>query len=340
MPVKEERSLVSVVMCVYNGENFISEAIRSILEQTYNKLELIIIDDCSSDKTESIIKSYNDSRIRYIKNEVNKGIFYSANIGLRNSSGKYIARIDADDIAHKDRIREQVAFMEQHPDIGLCGTESVTFSGSKKYSKTLLPRHHEEILAYFMFGNCIVHPSIMIRKSVLNEHQVEYDEMCVAGGDFALYMSLWDKTKFANIDKPLLYYRLHAKNVTKLKKKEQKDVTNNRRLEYIKKIFEASVSSRELEEKHLRMLKLNINGIEQFEDLSAWLTELAYTSNNLISPEAFMKGGAHYLYRKLLHGNALSVRLYLRFISNYKPLYLSLPWQYKMSLALKCLKRG
>ena len=113
--------LVSVVLSVYNAEKHIVEAIESILTQSYKNFEFIIIDDGSTDGSLEIIKSYDDERIILISRE-NKGLIASLNEGIEQAKGKYIARMDADDISLSSRFEEQVTFMEMHEEVGICGT--------------------------------------------------------------------------------------------------------------------------------------------------------------------------------------------------------------------------
>ena len=114
--------IVTVLLPAYNAEKYIRESIDSILDQTFTDFELLIINDGSTDKTEEIILSYNDSRIRYIKNEMNLKLIKSLNKGIDLSRGKYIARMDADDISLPNRLKEQVEFMENHNDISACSS--------------------------------------------------------------------------------------------------------------------------------------------------------------------------------------------------------------------------
>ena len=118
---------ISIVMPVYNCENYLHEAIKSILEQTYTDFEFIIINDGSEDNSEDIILSYADPRIIYIKNDKNMKIVKTLNKGISLSRGKYIARMDADDICYRDRLEKQLSFMEKHKDIDLCGSYAQNF---------------------------------------------------------------------------------------------------------------------------------------------------------------------------------------------------------------------
>ena len=116
--------MISVVMPVYNAEKYVAEAVESILQQTYTDFEFIIIDDCSTDNSYGILQTYaaKDIRIRLFKNDVNNKLPNTLNFGIAQSNGKYIARMDADDISLPERFAKQVEFMESHPEIGVCGT--------------------------------------------------------------------------------------------------------------------------------------------------------------------------------------------------------------------------
>ena len=119
---------ISVVMPAYNAENYIREAIDSILAQTFRDFEFLIIDDGSTDHTVEIIRSYSDSRIRLYQNERNMGVAATLNRGLDLARGEYIARMDADDISLPERFAKQAAYMDAHPDVAVCGSNIILFS--------------------------------------------------------------------------------------------------------------------------------------------------------------------------------------------------------------------
>ena len=119
---------ISVVMAVYNGEKYLKEAIDSILSQTYKNFEFIVIDDCSSDNTPIILKSYTDARIQVVRNEQNLRLPTSLNKGFKIARGKYIARMDADDIAMPDRFEKQVKYLEAHQEVAVIGGSFQVFN--------------------------------------------------------------------------------------------------------------------------------------------------------------------------------------------------------------------
>ena len=174
---------VSVIMSTYKTEtNILTESIESILNQTYKNIEFVII--CDGDKEEyEYIKSINDNRIKVILNDTNKGLPYSLNLAIKNSTGDYIARMDSDDIAIKDRLEKQVDFLERNKDIGLCGTEALLF-GTKKGKKRVFLKNSKEVKVQLLYKATLIHPTVMARREVYEKFQ--YNEQFVCAQDFEL----------------------------------------------------------------------------------------------------------------------------------------------------------
>lgn len=167
---------VSVVMSAYNSEKYIGAAIKSVLGQTYPHFEFIIIDDCSSDNTANIISSFNDERLIFIKNEENRGIRgYVDNLNRLNvmAKGKYIARIDHDDIWHPHKLETQIHFLESNPDITLVGcykANKIDANDNKLGTISLMPEHMDWN-HYMLKKNPIIHPSVIFRASDIAEYR-------------------------------------------------------------------------------------------------------------------------------------------------------------------------
>ncbi len=201
--------LVSVVMPAYNAEKYIECAIESIVNQTYENFEFIIIDDCSQDSTPAIIKRFSDSdaRIKGYRNEENLHIARSLNKGIGHSNGKYVARMDADDWAYPDRLEKQVQFMEQNPDVVICGgrmeicDEELNVSSQRVYQLK-----DEEIRRRLYYHSPFSHPLIMMRKDAL-VHAGLYNVNLTDAEDYELYFRLGNLGKFGNLDVVILKYR-------------------------------------------------------------------------------------------------------------------------------------
>ncbi len=168
--------MISVIMPVFNAQNFIKDAIRSILNQTYKNFELIIINDVSTDMSDKLIKSFKDKRIRYIQNEINSGVAKSLNIGLRIARGKFVARLDADDIATKDRLQKQINFLNSHRDIGVVGSWVILINNKEKQLHIKkYPEKYDAIKKEAIRCNPLNHSTVMFRRSLIQQYG-EYDE--------------------------------------------------------------------------------------------------------------------------------------------------------------------
>lgn len=213
MTQKSAEPLVSVLMPVYQTPaDILKKTIESILCQTYKNFEFLILDDCPEHPVENVVKQFKDKRIKYLKNEKNLGITPSRNKLLKIAKGEYLAVADHDDISLPQRFEKEVAFLNAHPDIGVVGTWYQCFPKKKIKKKFVTNAQIERDL----MRNCsILHPSSMIRKSVLDENHICYQEEYSPAEDYALWISLIGKTKFANIGEVLYLYRDYANNTSK-----------------------------------------------------------------------------------------------------------------------------
>ena len=204
---------VSVLMSVYNGEKYLREAVESILNQTFRDFEFIIIDDGSTDSTNEIIRSYSDCRIRLLENEENIGLTKSLNKGIDQCRGEYIARMDGDDVSLQHRLSKQLEYLINNPEVGVCGTQVKLIN--KTFEKNIeLPTGHDEICAYMIFTSKLVHPSIMMRKTVLDQLDCIYNEKYRTSQDLDLWERLSKHTKLSNTSEVLFCYRNHPNQIS------------------------------------------------------------------------------------------------------------------------------
>ena len=264
--------LVTVLMPVYNGEKYLKEAIESILNQTFRDFEFLIIDDGSADKSAEIIKSFNDARIRLERNETNLGLIKTLNKRLGLAKGKYIARMDCDDISLPKRLSAQVNFMEKHPEIGVCGSW-VKVIGLKQEFVNRYPQKHEEARAYLLFNTPLAHPSVIIRKEVMEKHELKYDENYKHAEDYELWSRIIKHTKLSNIPKVLLHYRMHDASVSKKNSSEQTENSDKVRLGLIKNLGLAPTPV-ELD-LHRRFIRPDyLNPKDFIDQLETWLGKI------------------------------------------------------------------
>lgn len=199
--------VVSVVMAVYNGEKFLHHAIKSILLQTYNKYEFIIINDGSTDKSGNIAASYNDRRIRIIENEKNIGLNESLNIGIDYAQGKYIARMDADDICFPTRFAQQLNMLESNSSLDMVGSKALVFNDTGDIQGLFPYRQtHAEICRRPSRGFYLPHPTWMGKTEWFKKFRYGMEEVERAE-DQDLLLRSYRTSKFACLDEVLLGYR-------------------------------------------------------------------------------------------------------------------------------------
>ena len=201
-------------MAVYNGDRYLKEAIESVLNQTFTDFEFIIVNDGSTDSSLSIIKSYSDHRIVLINNEENQGLIFSLNRAIKSSKGKYLARMDADDICIADRFRLQYEYLETNPGIGVLGSSYYSFDETSR-NLNIAHAGSDRIKTFLLFSATFCHPTLMIRKSILEKNHLLFLEEAKHAEDYDLWTRMALLTNFENLPFPLLNYRQHQSQVSK-----------------------------------------------------------------------------------------------------------------------------
>lgn len=227
----DSKPLVSVILPMFNSESFVEQSIQSIVNQSYENLECIVVDDGSSDRSWEIAESFQkkDSRIHLIHLEKNHGVAAASNIALQSASGKYIARMDADDISLKNRFLLQVNFMETHPDVGLLGgrVQYMSETGDLQGTPPIF-QGDLSIRWQILFENPFFNPTVMFRKSIIDQGNLQYDTSAIYGEeDYDFLSRLLTLTKGENLSEILLNYRLHPSSLSYLYADERsKSVVN------------------------------------------------------------------------------------------------------------------
>ena len=200
--------LVSVIMAVFNGERYLQLAIDSVLRQDYGAFELVIVDDASTDPTPEIIRSYEDPRIIYLRNESNQGQTKSLSIALARARGEFIARIDADDLYLPGKLRKQYVFMVAHPNVAVCGTWGIKIDlEGRQVGVHVTPTRPADIMFRILHGVPLCHVSVMMRRDEIVRHG-GYQEHYRYAADFDLWARLIkDRCGVANLPEPLIEYR-------------------------------------------------------------------------------------------------------------------------------------
>lgn len=204
---------VTVLMPVYNGEKYLSDAIKSILDQDFTDFEFLIINDGSTDGSVKIIESFSDSRIRLVNNEKNIGLVNSLNKGFELAKGEYIARMDCDDISLKNRLSVQVKFMDNNSGVGASGSFYYLLLNDKK-AVADFPVSQEEMKCFMVFNCPIAHPSAIIRTSIVQKDKLQYRSEFIHAEDYDLWSQISETSNLANVSDVLLTYRVHENQIT------------------------------------------------------------------------------------------------------------------------------
>ena len=211
--------IVSVVMPVYNGAAYLREALDSILAQTYKDFEFIIVDDGSTDASPDILREYasQDLRIRIVSQR-NQGVPVALNAGLSIATGRYVARMDADDISFPERLEKQVRYLDVHPEVAVLGTQVINIdaNGHQVKYQVRMPCDPLKVACRMVSLWSMYHPSVMFRKDVILSLGGYRD---IEGGeDLDLWLRVSAKAHLANLQELLFKYRFHQEQITVTKK--------------------------------------------------------------------------------------------------------------------------
>lgn len=214
--------LISVIIPFYNAELYIYESILSIINQDYFNLEILLVNDGSSDSSVDIIRKINDPRIKLYNNEKNQGIVYSLNLAISKAKGEFIARMDADDVAYRNRFSTQLTYLMNNPNVDLIGSYYKIMNRGFFYK---LPLKHKDILNHMLISSPIAHPTVFFRRALIDNGDYYYRNDYQYCEDFDLWSRLVFKYNLANLPDFLLEYRSHENQISKTKNEVQKNKT-------------------------------------------------------------------------------------------------------------------
>jgi glycosyltransferase involved in cell wall biosynthesis len=274
--------LLSVLMPVYNAEKYLAEAINSILQQTLHDFELLIIDDASVDSSLQIINSYNDPRIRLIRNEHNLGISATLNKGIVMCSTELIARMDADDISYPTRLQKQYEFFLNNPDCTLLATwaREITFDRQSFATEVMNSDYHYYALT---FQCCIYHPTVMYNRNAVMSvgmYNTPYSE------DFELWWQLTRRFKVASLHEVLLDYRLSEKSLCRVTKKAEYETVQFTQV--VRNIHYYTGYNYKLNYNEVECFRYNCEPLLKEDSVSAIVTcldKLTYITNQILAKE-------------------------------------------------------
>jgi glycosyltransferase involved in cell wall biosynthesis len=208
-------------MAVHNDPDVLPEAVGSVLAQTLGDWELILIDDGSTDRTPEVIEDFRDGRIRVVRNPENEGLTRSLRRGVRMARGRFIARLDADDVAKPERLRRQVDYLEGHPEVSILGGACVHVGETGRPRGLWRPPVTDlEIRWVSLLTNPFVHSTVMLRKEILDRHGLNYDEAFETTQDYDLWTRLLEHGQGANLREALIWYRVRG-GITEKRRDQQ-----------------------------------------------------------------------------------------------------------------------
>lgn len=217
---------VSILMPVYNASAYLSDAVTSVLKQTYTDFELVVVNDGSTDDSLNVLSSFLiDKRIRIINNEKNLGLITTLHKGLSECKGKFIARMDADDICDLQRIERQAQFLNEHHEIDIVGGAIRFFNKIAEPYIFHFPTTHDEIHASILFFCPLAHPAIMFRRSLIDTGLIHFDKNYQHAEDYHLWSKLLPQIRTANLPELVLHYRLHEAQVSSGQSNRQYDLS-------------------------------------------------------------------------------------------------------------------
>lgn len=267
-------------MPVYNAEKYVKQAIQSILDQSYTHFELHIINDGSTDGSLDIIKSFTDERIHLVENGANLGLIATLNKGFDLSHGKYIARMDADDVAMPNRLKKQVEFLDVNPEVGVYGSAYTDLKQGELGDTTVFLEDHDSLKTILFFNSCMAHPTVMIRSEVLKNNELYYNAEFKHAEDYEFWVRLIEKTKFSNSRKSLLQYRIHDKQISHTEKAAQLIVAAHVRLFMIEKLG-IKPTENELRIHNAIGDKIVLKGFENIQYTEQWILKLVEANSKI-----------------------------------------------------------
>jgi glycosyltransferase involved in cell wall biosynthesis len=268
---------LSVLICVFNGENYIRQAIESILNQSIKDLELVVVDDGSTDGTQSAIESICDPRIVRQRNVQNLGIVYSRNKALELARGEYLAIQDADDVSLTQRLENQIAYLDANPEIGMVGAYAEVFSEQDKQNRKIRYwSYNSAQLKYSLaFRNIFVHSTIMFKRSAMPNPP--YSIAFPVCEDYHFISELSRQHRLYILPKILLTYRLHGSNVSTVQAELIRATSQKIKEQHLNEL-EIRYSLAELQTHHTLDSALPYSSIRELEQVGDWLTKMQRTA--------------------------------------------------------------
>jgi glycosyltransferase involved in cell wall biosynthesis len=295
--------LVTVFMAMYNGEKYVSDAVVSILNQSYPNFELLIIDDGSTDNSLSIVESINDPRIRILKNESNCGLYKTRNRGVEEARGTYFAILDCDDLAYRERLSAPLAFLEQHKDYVACfgKADFINGEGRKISGQALFSGDHDWLSVIAFFFNPFINSTLIIRTDILRKYK--YREGYEPAEDYDLIQRIIKDEKVFILDKNIIRYRLHQQNVSNTQAERGKN-GHKRIIRELLERFELQHPESNVEMHYALYCKVLTSEGYNLHDIEGWLLLLMLQNKTReVYPDRLFIRAIRVEWAKLIYNN-------------------------------------
>jgi glycosyltransferase involved in cell wall biosynthesis len=244
-------SLVSVLLAAHDAERFLTAAVASVLRQTVRDLELVVVDDGSSDRTAELLEEITDPRVVVVRNDERAGLAASLNRALDLASGRYVARLDADDVALPRRLERQLAVLRGHPRLAVAGSAVLELDEHGRLGRLLeMPSGSVAVRWHAHFGAPFLHPTVIVDREVLERDRLRYETRFAESEDFDLWSRLLEVADGDNLADPLILYRVHAGQATQ-------------RRHDLQQAFQREVA--------LRRIRATAPGLDETDAQLAWL---------------------------------------------------------------------
>jgi glycosyltransferase involved in cell wall biosynthesis len=315
----ETAPLVSVLLAVSDGERYLRTALESVLRQSVTDLELLVVDDGSQDSTPAILGEVADPRLRVLQNDQRLGLAASLNRGLEEARGRYVARLDADDVALPRRLERQVARIRSSPGIGVVGSAVLELTDAGRPGDLhVMPSGPAAVRWASLFSSPFFHPSVLTDRRLLDEHVLRYDPSYLESEDYDLWTRLLSVTDGDNFAEPLLLYRVHAGQASKARRGIQRDFQREIALREIARVAPELPADRA--ELAWRLGAAEQVDEQQLEEAAAALVQLMHAFEERVAAGGVARASvAHALARAALRGGGDARRQLLRTASRLDP---------------------
>jgi len=331
---------ISVIMPVFNVSAYIRQAMNSVLCQSFQDFEVIVVDDGSTDDTPLILSNFarSDSRVR-VFSQRNSGIVAALNRAVSEARGEFLARMDGDDVCLPKRFERQVQFLSDRPGVDICGCWYETFSAERS-QRSVLPQTHEEIVCELLYSNPICHPSVFLRRLALEASGLRYRDTHLYAEDYDLWVRAAHQLKFANLPEVLFRLRSHAERTTNTKAAVMAASTTAIQSRILQNVFNRPLTEEELTLHQQLSTGAQLDTLDGITQVQKWAADLvaANECSASLPPQSFQIVTCKRWARFCFQNGRKGVRVWSAYRAGPRPVASPSTAEYR--LWLKCVLKG